>query len=159
MAKASGKLIAALRRTAERLKNEPSYQWGHMGACNCGILAQELTQRSKAEIHAYAMRGHGDWSEQAEAFCPTSQMPMDLLISELISSGLSLEDLISLERLKDRQVLSRIQIEKRAVLSHNNPQDVALYLEKWAELLNGMPQTQKDQNPNDLVMEVSPNFG
>ena len=76
MARASINLIQALRRTANNLLSGSKYQWGHMGACNCGNLAQELTSLTKKEIHDYAMRGHGDWSEQVDAFCPTSTMPM-----------------------------------------------------------------------------------
>ena len=135
MARASINLIQALRRTANNLLSGSKYQWGHMGACNCGNLAQELTSLTKKEIHDYAMRGHGDWSEQVDAFCPTSTMPMDLLISELAASGLSLEDLINLERLKDKSVLRRIPLEKRKVLKHNSREDVALYLKTWADLL------------------------
>ena len=30
-------------RTAERLSGDVSYQWGHMGMCNCGHLAQSIT--------------------------------------------------------------------------------------------------------------------
>ena len=135
MAKPSYRLIKALRATASNLTNGSKYQWGHMGACNCGNLAQELTSLTKKEIHEYAMRGHGDWSEQVSAFCPTSSFPMDLLISELISEGLSLDDLINLERLKDKDVLKLIPSERRNNLAHNSREDVALYLSKWADYL------------------------
>jgi hypothetical protein len=64
MAKASLELIEALRKTANKLTNSNNYQWGHMGACNCGFLAQEVTQFRKEEIHARAMQRYGDWSEQ-----------------------------------------------------------------------------------------------
>jgi len=60
MAQAKTEIIDALRRTADKLKNGSQYMWGHMGSCNCGNLAQEVTKRTKAEIHAYAMQGHGD---------------------------------------------------------------------------------------------------
>lgn len=136
MARPSQRLIAALRASARKINDSENYQWGHMGACNCGFLTQELTNLSKREIHEYAMRGKGDWSEQVDAFCPTSQMPMDLLISELIGAGLSLTDLINLERLKDPAVLCRIPAERRMTLQHNQRADVALYLENWADLLS-----------------------
>ncbi len=135
MARPSKELINSIRRAAKRIAKEKNYQWGHMGSCNCGHLAQEVTKLSQSQIHDYAMKGHGDWSEQVEAFCPTSSMSMDLLISELISAGLSLEDLINLERLNDRQVLSTMSIEKRNKLRHNDPKDVAFYMEKWADLM------------------------
>ena len=82
MATANLPLVDALRRTARKLASGASYQWGHMGSCNCGNLAQELTRLTKAEIHAFAMQGRGDWREQVEEFCPTSGLPMDLLIAD-----------------------------------------------------------------------------
>ena len=136
MARASRKLIDAIERAASKIECNLTYQWGHMGACNCGHLAQELTSLTKGDIHHYAMQGRGDWSEQVEAFCPTSSMPMDLLISELLAAGLNLEDLVNLERLKDREVLSVIPAPQRHALRHNRPADVALYLRTWASILS-----------------------
>lgn len=135
MAKTTLDIVNALRSASKRIKTEGNYQWGHMGACNCGYVAQEITKLSKGEIHQYAMKGYGDWTEQVEAFCPTSDFPMDLLISEMIAAGFSLEDLVNLERLKDREVLKRISSDKRMNLRHNNAGDVALYLDTWAGLL------------------------
>jgi hypothetical protein len=66
MAHANPELIQALRRTAQKLSIGNPYQWGHMGSCNCGNLAQELTQLTKAQIHEFAMQGRGDWREQVE---------------------------------------------------------------------------------------------
>ena len=93
MAKATLDLIAALRRTANRIEKGSPYQWGHMGSCNCGNLAQELTTFTKAEIHEFAMMGRGDWNEQVEEFCPTSGLPMDLLIADMLNKGLTTSDL------------------------------------------------------------------
>lgn len=121
-----------MRNTAEKLRKHAPYQWGHMGACNCGNLAQELTSLSRGEIHAYAMKSYGDWSEQVAAFCPTSKMPMDLLIHQLIAAGLALEDLINLERLQDKKVLKKTG---KIALRRNSRSDLILYLETWANLL------------------------
>ena len=55
MARPNLDLIAALRRTARKINDGAPYQWGHMGSCNCGNLAQELTKLTKAEIHAHAL--------------------------------------------------------------------------------------------------------
>jgi hypothetical protein len=134
MARPTPELIHALRRTALNLKNGAPYQWGHMGGCNCGNLAQELTKLSKDQIHQYAMQRHGDWNEQAEDYCSTSQMPIDLLINEMLSIGLVLEDLKHLERLDDQQILVRLPFEKR-YLKHNKRDDVITYMEEWASLL------------------------
>ena len=60
MAQAKVEIIDALRRTAKKLSSGNEYMWGHMGSCNCGNLVQEVTKRTKAEIHAYAMQGNGE---------------------------------------------------------------------------------------------------
>lgn len=135
MADASIRVISALRNTIKNLKSGKPYQWGHMGACNCGNLAQEVTQLSKAEIHAYAMQRHGDWNEQLNEYCPSSGLPVDIMISELVEAGFSLQDLMHLERLSDPLILSEISSEKRDGLKKNNRQDLLLYLETWVKQL------------------------
>ena len=133
MARPNLTLIEALRRTAHKLADGAPYQWGHMGSCNCGNLAQELTQLTKAEIHQRALAvGRGDWNEQLNDYCPTSGLPMDLLIADMLSAGLTSEDLQQLERLSNRKVLERLPAEKR-YLRHNVRDDVVLYLRTWAD--------------------------
>lgn len=134
MARPTPELIDALRRTARNLKNGASYQWGHMGGCNCGNLAQELTKLSKDQIHQYAMQRYGDWNEQVEDYCSTSQMSIDIVINEMLNAGLMLEDIKHLEKLDDRRVLVRFPIEKR-FLKHNVRDDVVAYMNAWADLL------------------------
>jgi hypothetical protein len=135
MAKASTRLIAALRRTAGRLATGAPYQWGHMGSCNCGHLAQELTHLSKAEIHARALRSRsGDWNEQLIDYCPTSGLPLDEVISEMLAAGLSREDLQQLERLSNPRILASLPGGRRQ-LRHNVRDDVVAYLLSWADLL------------------------
>lgn len=134
MAQAKTEIIDALRRTADKLKNGSQYMWGHMGSCNCGNLAQEVTNRTKAEIHAYAMQGHGDWNEQLNDYCETSAMPIDLIIFDLLTAGFSIEDLQNLEKLSDKDILLRLPLEKR-YLRHNVREDVIVYLQEWANML------------------------
>ena len=134
MARPTPELIEALRRTARNLINGAPYQWGHMGGCNCGNLAQELTKLNKDQIHQYAMQRYGDWNEQVEDYCLTSQMPIDLVINEMLNAGLMLEDLKHLEKLDDRQVLLRFPFEMR-FLKHNVRDDVVAYMNAWADLL------------------------
>ncbi|TAF01405.1 MAG: hypothetical protein EAZ80_02735 [Runella slithyformis] len=129
------KLIAALEKTVAKLSQGATYQWGHMGACNCGNLAQELTTYTKAEIHQYALaNGRGDWNEQLNDYCPTSGLPMDMLMSEMLNAGLSTSDLKHLERLSDPTVLQRLPAEKRYP-RHNFRDDVVLYINAWASML------------------------
>ncbi len=128
-------LIDALRRTAAKLQKGAPYQWGHMGSCNCGNLAQELTTLTKAEIHEHALAvGRGDWQEQLNDYCPSSGLPMDLLIADMLQAGLTSADLQHLERLTDRRILERLPKEKR-YLRHNFRDDVVLYINTWADLL------------------------
>jgi len=135
MAIATPELIAALERTASKLQQGASYQWGHMGACNCGNLAQELTPFSKAQIHQYAMQRHGDWNEQLIDYCPSSGYPIDLIVSKMLEKGLSLVDLGHLERLSDPEILAQIEKERRDSLNKNSKEDVIFYLQVWANLL------------------------
>jgi len=135
MAHANPDLINALRITAKKLAEGGNYQWGHMGSCNCGNLAQELTNLTKAEIHQFAMQGRGDWREQVEEFCPTSGLNIDLLIADLLNRGLSVTDLRDLEWLSDQKILKRIPLERRNKMRHNVREDVVLYMTEWARML------------------------
>ncbi len=132
MAKPSLKLIRAFRNTAKKLVGQASYQWGHMGSCNCGHLAREMTRVSKADIHRFAMQREGNWTDQSRDYCPTSGLPMDLLISAMLDYGLEIKDLEYLERLSDPKVLSILNIPK---LRFNKKKDVVLYMETWADLM------------------------
>jgi hypothetical protein len=135
MAQANPDLINALRITAKKLAEGGNYQWGHMGSCNCGNLAQELTNLTKAEIHQFAMQGRGDWREQVEEFCPTSGLNIDLLIADLLNRGLTVTDLRDLEWLSDQKILKRIPLERRNKMRHNVREDVVLYMTEWARML------------------------
>lgn len=151
MAKANPRLIEAIEKTVAKLSNGAAYQWGHMGACNCGNLAQELTQFSKAEIHRYAMQKHGDWNEQILEYCPTSGYPIDLMISKMLDFGLTLEDLANLERLSDQEILNRIPKEKRDRINKNSRVDVILYMETWSKILR-----EKWIIENEFQLEITP---
>lgn len=151
MARPHPELIGGLRRAAQNLKQGSPYQWGHMGSCNCGNLAQELTQYTKAEIHHFAMRNSGDWSEQVNDYCSSSGLPMDLLISDMLTKGLSRHDLQNLERLGDPEVLRRMP-EDRRYPQHNRRDDVILYMETWANLLE--EQYLKVARVPELSLEV-----
>jgi hypothetical protein len=131
MARASLPLIDAIRSTALQLQTSDHYQWGHMGACNCGFLAQQVTQLSKAEIHSRALIRYGDWNEQLNDYCPTSGLLFDDVISQLLQIGFDIEDLKHLENLSDPAVLNALG----SSLQRNRKSDVVLYLTKWAELL------------------------
>jgi len=153
MARASTTIIIALRNTADNIEKSATYQWGHMGLCNCGFLAQEVTKLRKEEIHQRAMQGHGDWSEQLNDYCATSGLPMDDLISTLLRAGFDTDDLKHLEKLNDPRILLRLS-DDRHYLTHNVKADVVCYINTWADLLEA-ELLEHVMLPNYLSNEVS----
>jgi hypothetical protein len=157
MAKATPELISALRRAADKIEKKDKYQWGHMGNCNCGHLAQELTNYVSAEIHRIAMQRSGDWNDQCEDYCDSSKLPIDMLISDLLSKGLQIEDLMKLERLSDPEILAKVR-GSVSFLEKNNKSHVAIYLNAWADLLEDTYLQQTDlpeldiEKPEDLFI-------
>lgn len=145
MTKISSEIVAALFKTANRLQKTTSYQWGHMGSCNCGFLAQEITSLNRNEIHSRAMERPGDWTEQLNDYCPSSGQKMDDLIDILISFGFTPEDLKHLERLSDPRILRTFPLQERN-LKHNVKNDVVKYINAWALHIE-----------NELVEEISIN--
>lgn len=134
MARPNIELISAIRATVSKLSESDAYQWGHMGSCNCGFLAQEITDLTKTEIHQRAMEGYGDWNEQLNDYCPTSGLSMDAIITSMLNIGLDTDDLKHLERLSDPIVLQQIPIQSRW-LQRNKKEDVILYMTHWANIL------------------------
>ena len=132
MAQPTLKIVEALRKTAKQLENGNRYEWGHMGSCNCGNLAQTITNFSRAEIQKYALEKRGDWSEQLIDYCPTSGLPMDLIIQKMVDFGFSKQDLRHLEWLSDADILNKIGV---SYLNRNLKSDTILYLKSWANLL------------------------
>jgi hypothetical protein len=132
MAKVTFEIVHAIRACAQALGASEAYQWGHMGACNCGFLAQEITHLKKHEIHQRAMQRYGDWNEQLNDYCPTSGRPMDEMIRQMLDFGFDIDDLKHLERLSDPAILSALPSNSRN-LERNKKSDVVLYLNTWAD--------------------------
>jgi len=131
MARANPELISALRRTAQHLVTDVSYQWGHMGMCNCGHLAQSITGLAGAEIHASALIREGDWEQQANDYCPMSGYLIDFVLAAMFDLGLTRADVRNLEKLADLDVLRRAGRHLR----FNSREDVVRYMRTWADLL------------------------
>lgn len=125
----------ALRVTAERIQSGAEFRWTHMGACNCGHLAQTVTRLSAAELRRIALEKRGDWAEQALEHCPSSGYPIDHVIETLLGLGLTRQDLAHLERLSDATVLRRLPAELRTRLSFRERDHVVAYLTAWSEYL------------------------
>ncbi len=134
MAKPSIELIAALRESADRLRKGAHYAWGNHGACNCGHLAQVITNFSEGEILRFAQTGNGEWTELATEFCGITDSPVALVMSKLEEAGLTTLDIRHLEYLTDRDVLHRLPGGFRW-LRRNQRDDVIIYFETFATLL------------------------
>jgi len=134
MAIANFELIRALRETARRLENGAEYAWGHHGACNCGNLLQVITRLTKQEIIRFARTGMGEWTELAEDYCGVTNTPVDMLVSELQSLGLTPTDIHNLEYLQDKSVLEKLPGGFRW-LRRNVREDVIVYFQTFADLL------------------------
>lgn len=134
MAKATIKLMEALLDTATQLEKGVNYQWGHMGSCNCGHLAQVITGLTKERIHLESMNRTGDWRDQLRDYCPQSGLPMDVIIDKMTEAGFTTNDLIHLERLSDARVLKKLPTSATQ-LNHNSSKDAALYMKCWASLM------------------------
>ncbi|POY34788.1 hypothetical protein C3K47_18280 [Solitalea longa] len=144
--------IKALREVADDIATSPKYQWGHMGKCNCGFLAQKLTGLTSAQIHRNAMARRGDWSDQLNDYCPNSGYPIDHIIFNLLQAGLKVEDLAHLERLSDQKILNRIS-ENHKPLYFNQAADVSLYMKAWADKLEDeVLSTVKVQSLTNLLL-------
>lgn len=144
MARSSKQLVTALRVTAARLESGAPYRWTHMGACNCGHLAQTVTHMTAEDIRRHALERRGEWAEQWIEYCPTSGYPMDAILDALFELGLSSDDLGALEKLTDPAVLRRIPVELRTQLSYRERDHVVLYMRTFAELL-------EEQLPAEIV--------
>ena len=134
MAKLNRQVIEALRTTAKRLAGGADYEWGHAGACNCGHLAQTVTQRSKQEIYKMV---NGEWSEHLNDYCPITGHAMENVAAQMIRFGFTPGELADLERLEDSRVLERLP--GRRHLRRNDRDDVVLYLQTWAQMLEAEP--------------------
>jgi hypothetical protein len=135
MARANVELIKALRSTAARLQLGAPYRWTHMGACNCGHLAQTVTHLDAEDIRRYALERAGEWAEQVLEFCPASGYPMDAILTALFELGLTHQDLAHLEKLTDPEILRRLLPDARQRLSYRERDHVVLYMRTFADLL------------------------
>jgi hypothetical protein len=134
MANATIELISALRETANRLRNGVHYAWGHHGACNCGNLVQVVTNFTKEEVLRYAHTGIGEWTEMTEEFCPVTNAPLTLVITQLEEIGLTPTDIHHIEYLSDKEVLRHLPNGFRW-LKRNKREDAIDYFEAFADLL------------------------
>jgi hypothetical protein len=155
MAQATQTLIDALNSTANRLRQDVPYTWGHHGQCNCGHLLQVTTQLDDQEIQRLAHTGQGEWTELAEDFCEVTGAPVDYLVQALTGLGLTPTDIRHIEFLSDKQVLQHLEGGFRW-LKHNNRQHAILYFEAMARMLEEKILDQTIQEILNTPTNVSP---
>jgi hypothetical protein len=126
-------LISALRETAEKLAGGARYEWGHMGRCNCGHLAQTLTDMTDIEIAQSVEYQLDEWTEHAKDYCAGSGTKVQDLFDTLQKFGLTPDDVRHLEHLSDKRILNRIG--RRDLLRKNDVEDVTLYMYTMADIL------------------------
>ena len=128
-------LASHLRATARRLRDGASYRWTHQGRCNCGHLAQTLTGLESKKIHEIAIRSDGEWTDHVSEYCDTSGLPVNDLIRQMLSSGLTIDELGDLERLASPRV-TRWLPQGQRYLNYRRREDVILYFETWADVID-----------------------
>jgi hypothetical protein len=135
MAKANRELITKLHEAADKIENSNEYNWGHVGRCNCGHLAQCVTPLDKKEIYAYArIQELDEWTEYANDYCPQSGAPMDTIMDAMFEIGMELQDIHNLEYLSDKKVLEALPGGFR-YLEKGKKHNAALYMHTWADVL------------------------
>jgi hypothetical protein len=151
MARPSLELADALRRTAKRIgAARTNYDWKNIGACNCGNLVQIVTGQEKREIHMSGIQKHGDWEMLVYLFKENSKYEIDKTIKKLVDFGFALEDIVNLENLSCPVILGRLPEDKK-YLKRDRREDVILYLETWAEMIE--EQLMKGINIGSLEVE------
>ena len=141
-------LITRLRETARRLRDTDDYRWTHQGRCNCGHLAQTLTGLTAARIHQMAVQSEGEWLDHAHEYCETSQQPIDQVIKQMLSFGLTVDDLADLEYLRSPEVLPWLPPNQRQP-DYRRKEDVIAYFETWADVLEANAALKA--NPDQVI--------
>ena len=127
-------LAGRLRETAERLRTGAPYRWTHQGRCNLGHLVQTVTGLAGADIHRLAIQSEGEWVDHAANYCETSGRPVDALLKDVMRCGVRLDEIADLERLADPRILRWLPASRR-FLDYRRRDDVVLYFETWASVL------------------------
>ena len=143
-------LEEVLLKTIERLSSNAKYQWTHQGNCNCGHLIQSATGLSPGKIHNIALTGPGEWVDHAKKFCKTSGLPVDDLISKLLSIGIKIDEIAHLERLSDPNITKYVPNTVRP-LSYKNKEDLIYYLKTWNSILSAKKMLTNDSSKKVFI--------
>jgi hypothetical protein len=168
------KLITALRTAANALESGMfQYSWANQAQCNCGSLFCALTGKAPADLKNQIPKclntsDNRTWTVLAGQYCPIAGIPTHELFKEVLSYGLTPQDIRDLEYLRNKAVVARMVITPETPpprargwwrlivkkspaptsveISYTNPRHVAAYMRAWAELL-------QEQGAMDVVSQ------
>ena len=143
-------LEEVLLKTIQRLSSKSKYQWTHQGNCNCGHVIQSVTGMSPGKIHNIALTGPGEWVDHAKKYCKTSGLPVDDLISKLLSIGIKIDDIAHLELLSDPNIIRYIPNSVKP-LSYKKKEDLIYYLKTWKSILSAKRMLLIDNSKNVFI--------
>ncbi len=112
------KLISSLQDAIKALENDSiEYDWWKTKSCNCGVVTQAITGLSAAAVdHSLGVllkhnpdlkNGDVSWSTFVKEFCPITGEPVVSIFKKLHEAGLTREEILNLEYLKDKKILDR----------------------------------------------------
>ncbi len=182
------KLITALRTCAKALEQGTfDYKWERPESCNCGILACSIMGKSIAEMATdlEPMRKQvtqPNWRFLVGRFCPVTGIPQNEIFKALFEAGLSQSDIIELEELSNKKVLSRMTmqkaykietikpsifdaflgkketVKKTEVNYYSSKENTIAYMRAWADILteegrlDSDPATETSYNPERCLL-------
>lgn len=115
------KLITALRTAATALENGTfAYDWELPESCNCGIIASTLMHVSidslKGILPDYGPQ-EGSWKCMVGRYCPVTGLSENIVIRAMQESGMSQLDMVELENLSSPEVLKRMNLKERKIIT------------------------------------------
>lgn len=130
------KLINALKSVLVNLaEDKVDYDWSETNKCNMGLVARSITGTLEDEFmkkywinisREYKLKknkhitGSPWWSDLANHYCPTTGMPMVKIFQILYEAGMTKQDIINLETLKDEKILSLAGISKEPIVTYKH---------------------------------------
>lgn len=122
-------LIKALRETVLDLElNRKEYDWMKVNSCNCGILAQNICGMDDDTLTAN--RDIGAWS----LVCKSTGENMSVVMKKMLSVGLTLQNIIDLEKLSSPEILKEASLNTWGV-AMDNKELVIRYMKAWIRIL------------------------
>jgi hypothetical protein len=138
-------LIKVIEKTIDVLENnKTSFDWTRSSHCNCGLIAQQVCSLDEIQHCLISVR-ETLWTGRARNQCSKTGNDLHIVFKKLFDIGLTVSDIICLEKLTDKNVLSRF--DKAPIFDDNdvlrtktnrkiNDKDYLIqYLKSWREIL------------------------